>query len=655
MVVEEARQHTSIAEQTTASVTVIEIDKRISAGADLAGVVDSAAGTVVRRLGGLGDYSSVSIRGSSVQQVQVYLDGVPLNPDGSQSVNLSEFPISTFERVEVYRGNTPPQFAAAPIGGVVNLVTGERKEPTTATIAVGQHQMVRASGTVQRNTDWRKTPSDVLLLGEAFSTQSDFEYFTDSGTIYNTFDDAHRRRKNNDKAQLNTFGRWRLGTERLRLTVSDAFLFREEGVPGPISSTTTTPRLETKRNIVTTQADGRTDSVRWIARLWQQYRGETLNDQDGQIGAGNQESFNEYDTTGVMAHSDWTATSWLVPGATISVRKDRFKLTDQLTDTVADPRRRIALNASISTNSWAWKDQIQCTPVIQFSWFNNEHLGTVPFGDSALAPEDQKTIFSADPRIGVRVEPSSIDGLTLKANAGSYLRPPDFTELFGDRGGIIGNSALVPEEGSQWDGGVRYVNQTASLIQASTEATYFWKSAENQILLIQNSQRTSLPVNFGKTHTDGVELAITLNLGGWLDSQSTGTWTRTENRSASHDVNGKQLPGIPKWEAYQGTSVHWEDRVRLGHTYSYTAGNYWDAPNFFLAGPRAIHGLFVRGSHHNFSLEASILNVLNDTDVLMDRNPLSDQDNTSIVQPMTDFIGYPLPGRTWLLTMKWAA
>ena len=655
MVVEEARQHTSIAEQTTASVTVIEVDKRISAGADLAGVVDSAAGTVVRRLGGLGDYSSVSIRGSSVQQVQVYLDGVPLNPDGSQSINLSEFPISTFERVEVYRGNTPPQFASAPIGGVVNLVTGKRTEPTTATIAVGQHQMFRASGTVQRNTEWRKTPSDVLLLGEAFSTQADFEYFTDSGTIYNTFDDARLRRQNNDKAQLNSFGRWRLGTDRLRLTVSDAFLFREEGVPGPINSTTITPRLETQRNIVTTQVDGRTDSVRWIARLWQQYRGETFADRNGEIGAGNQASFNKYDTIGVMSHADWTVGSWLVPGATVSVRRDRFQLTDLLTDTVKDPRKRLAINGSISANAWAWKDQIQCTPVMQFSWFNNEQLGTIPFGDSALAPEDQKTIFSADPRIGVRVDPSAIDGLTLKANAGSYLRPPNFTELFGDRGGTIGNSELVPEEGMQWDGGLRYVHQTKSFVQASAEATYFSKSAENQILFIQNGQRTSLPVNFGKTHTDGVELAITLNLGDWLDSQSTGTWTRTENQSASHDVNGKQLPGIPRWEAYQGTSVHWEDRVRFGHTYSYTAGNYWDAPNFFLAGPRAIHGLFARASHHNFSLEASILNLLNDTDVLMDRNPLSDQDNTSIVQPMTDFIGYPLPGRTWLLTMKWAA
>ena len=110
---------------TSASVTVVAVDETLSAAEDVAGVVESASGTVVRRLGGLGDYAAVSIRGSSFRQVQVYLDGVPLNPDGSSAVNLSELPLSAFSRVEIYRGNAPPRFGAAPIGGVLNLVTAD--------------------------------------------------------------------------------------------------------------------------------------------------------------------------------------------------------------------------------------------------------------------------------------------------------------------------------------------------------------------------------------------------------------------------------------------------------------------------------------------------------------------------------------------------
>ena len=123
MVIEEERPDAPDPGAISSSVTVIPVDETLPSGADVGSVVESASGTVVRRLGGLGDYSAVSIRGSSFRQVQVYLDGVPLNPDGSATVNLSELPLSAFERVEIYRGNAPPSFAAAPIGGVCLLYT----------------------------------------------------------------------------------------------------------------------------------------------------------------------------------------------------------------------------------------------------------------------------------------------------------------------------------------------------------------------------------------------------------------------------------------------------------------------------------------------------------------------------------------------------
>ena len=103
MVVRDKRLAAPDAQSTSAAVTVIEVDERIPASWDVGAAVDSASGTTVTRLGGLGDFSAVSIRGSSTRQVQIHLDGIPLNPDGSSSVNLSELPLQAFERVEVYR------------------------------------------------------------------------------------------------------------------------------------------------------------------------------------------------------------------------------------------------------------------------------------------------------------------------------------------------------------------------------------------------------------------------------------------------------------------------------------------------------------------------------------------------------------------------
>ena len=89
---------------TSAAVTVLLPDERVSASADVGSLVESAAGTNVQRLGGIGDFAAVSIRGASLRQVEVFIDGVPLNPDGADVVNLSELPLGAFQRIEVWRG-----------------------------------------------------------------------------------------------------------------------------------------------------------------------------------------------------------------------------------------------------------------------------------------------------------------------------------------------------------------------------------------------------------------------------------------------------------------------------------------------------------------------------------------------------------------------
>jgi vitamin B12 transporter len=648
MVIEAERPDAPDPGATSASVTVIAVDETLSAGSDVASVVESAAGTVVRRLGGLGDYSAVSIRGSSFRQVQITLDGVPLNPDGSAAVNLSELPLSAFTRVEIYRGNAPPSFAAAPIGGVVNLVTGD-VEVSSGSAAVGQYDTARLSGAaVQRGAVLGQT-SEVLALSEVLTTSGDFGYYTDNGTIYNTFDDARLLRDNNDRSQVTTYGRWRLGDERLRLTVMDAFLARQEGLPGHVGVPADSVRLETTRNIATAQVEGSGGLARWSGRIWRQGRLEDYADPDGEVGVGSQDQESRYQTTGVLGHAAVALRPWLLPALTVTARQDRYVLTDRILDATEDPRLRYALGGTLSADAWLLSERLKLSPVLQVSLLNSRLLGDVPFSDTAIAPEGEDLLLSVDPRMGVLLRPTP--WLALKANAGSYLRPPDFTELFGDRGAVIGNTDLVPEEGWQWDAGLRL--EADGRLTGALDAAYFWTHARNQILFVQNSQRTSVPVNFGETHTDGVELAVTGEALSALSSQTTLTWTRSVNRTDSDDVRGNQLPRIPAWELYQGTSLHWDERVRLGHTFSYTAGNYWDATNFFLAAPRAIHGAFLRLGTGRISAEGSVLNLTDRTVVVMDRNPLSDDDDTPILQPLTDFTGYPLPGRTWLLTLRW--
>ena len=89
----------------------------------LSDALADTVGVQVRRFGGLGDFSTVSVRGFSPRQVQVYLDGVPLARADNETVDLSDLPLDAVEHVEVYRGATPLRFAQSGPGGVVNVVT----------------------------------------------------------------------------------------------------------------------------------------------------------------------------------------------------------------------------------------------------------------------------------------------------------------------------------------------------------------------------------------------------------------------------------------------------------------------------------------------------------------------------------------------------
>ena len=69
-------------------------------------------------MGGLGQFSTVSIRGSSAEQVLVLLDGVRLNTGGGGSVDFSTIPLDSIERIEVIRGGGTTLYGSDAIGGV---------------------------------------------------------------------------------------------------------------------------------------------------------------------------------------------------------------------------------------------------------------------------------------------------------------------------------------------------------------------------------------------------------------------------------------------------------------------------------------------------------------------------------------------------------
>lgn len=637
---------------TSASVTVVEVDESLAGSADVAQVLDSVSGTTVVHLGGLGDYSAVSIRGSSLRQVQVYIDGVPLNPDGSEVVNLSELPLQAFDRVLVWRGNAPPAYAASPIGGVVDLHTTERPG-STAAVSGGQHGTLGSFVMSGFEARAGSRPLRGLLLADVFHTRGDFTYFDDNSTIYVPTDDRLRTRDNNEKSQLSTLARLRWGDDRLSLSLQDSLLYRDEGVAGPIQQPAEQASLATLRNLAVAQVEARGVELQGHARLWSTQRQETWDDRLGELGTTAEWERSWLSTQGLHLHGAWIPRPWLVPTLTLSLRRDAYVLADRLSERVEEPRVRWSGGAALAADLRLWADRVTLSPVLQGQWIDNRALGDVPFGDTPVAPDDRQVTLAPTPRLGLLLRPWQ--PLALKANIARNVRPPDLSELFGDRGAVVGNTELSAEKGLTWDVGGRLAWPETGIVDGSLDVAHFWSRTEDLIVLVQNSQRTSIPVNFGLAWVQGLEAALDLDVLGRIDSDTSLTWTLSRNLTPDPSVADNQLPRIPEWELWQATGVHWQEWIRLGHTWSYTSGNYWDATNFYRAAPRSIHGAFLRVQPHRAwpSLELSVLNLTDRIVQVVPRNPLDETDDAWIVDAITDYSGYPLAGRTWLVTVRW--
>ncbi|MGL4723758.1 MAG: TonB-dependent vitamin B12 receptor BtuB [Scandinavium sp.] len=117
----------------------------------LTDVMRRLPGVDIAQSGGMGQKSSLFIRGTNSSHVLILVDGVRLNQAGvSGSSDLSQFPISLVQRIEYIRGPRSAVYGSDAIGGVVNIITTRDKDGTTLNAGVGSHGYQDYNGSTQQ-------------------------------------------------------------------------------------------------------------------------------------------------------------------------------------------------------------------------------------------------------------------------------------------------------------------------------------------------------------------------------------------------------------------------------------------------------------------------------------------------------------------------
>ena len=226
-----------------------------SSGAlSLAEVLGRSTGIRVKRYGGLGSFSTVSIRGSTAGQGLVFLDGVPLNHAVGGAVDMGRLPLSGVESVEVYRGAVPARYGGNSIGGVVHIRTisdsGARPDQLQITAGSFGSAMLTTSAVRQLGS------AQLGGLIDIGRSRNDFRFLDDNGTEYNSRDDAWVERRNSDFKSVRALTHLRAdwGTADLRLR--NAFDLKHQGVPGLGNFQALHTRFDGWRNITEVEVFG---------------------------------------------------------------------------------------------------------------------------------------------------------------------------------------------------------------------------------------------------------------------------------------------------------------------------------------------------------------------------------------------------------------
>jgi iron complex outermembrane receptor protein len=279
-------------------------------------------------------------------------------------------------------------------------------------------------------------------------------------------------------------------------------------------------------------------------------------------------------------------------------------------------------------------------------------------GPTAFAPLPTRWDRVPSPRLTARAALSS--DVSIKTSAGWYVRLPTLTELFGNRGLIIGSPELRPERGPSTDVGMVWAPSKAlgAVDRILVEASAFGTRAKDTIAFVSTLGSVSRAMNVANSQTYGGELVVTARIAHTLSV--TANYTRLVTQQLSEDVNfaNKALPRQPAHAAYARADVTRRlvgRRASLWLDGSYQSTTYLDQANLMTVPARMLAGAGAR-------LElwggiAASLAVENMTDVRIQYLPLDPPprpDLTETPTALADLAGFPLPGRTFYVSLDWS-
>ena len=620
-------------EKIPSFVTVVERSEFENNASTVADVIASTPGVNINVMGGLGNYTEVSIRGSYSNQVQVYIDGMLLNEAIGGAVNLASIPLIQVESVEIWRSGAPAQFGGDAAGGVVNIKTRDNLTlQKTFSLGYGSY-----------NTFTSNTVFNIPMGMSRFhatldysSSDNNFEYMSDNGTMYNKNDDYWARRNNDEFHSTNLLSKFsHVLPSGTQLEFSEHILSNKKNLPGKDNIRYSSSSLETVKNLFQGKVTLNPffhNILRAQPTFYHIYSHERYRDPHGEIGWGIQDNVYNSNAFTFMAPFTVNAGNYAVFNLTPMTKQEYFRPDYKLqseTIPLSSDREYFSLAGDVFFKTS--DERLTITSNLKRDRYFSSYSGEPSILNLKIPGSKFNYMTNSNAGLKLRV----LNNFTVQGNYGDITRVPSLYELFGDRGGTLSNPDLKPEHIYRWDVGGRFWSKKKHLaISGSLECSYFENTYKDLIQWYANDAGFIHPDNVAGSYVKGTEIIwntmifdrLTF-LGNWTFQQSKVT---EEKRKYYRD---KKLPNRPN--NYGNMKLEYPlKEIALFWTFNRKSSYYLDRTN-------QDHKLYPGRTLQDVGISVSLKNGKATCNFIAK--------NVGDVHTF-DIIGMPKPGRSYMIT-----
>jgi iron complex outermembrane receptor protein len=624
-------------EDDTASASVITSDRTPRSAESLPQLLSELPGVTVTRYGSSGSLATLSLRGSSPNQVAVYMDGVPLDSALTGAVDLGMVPLSAVSRIEVYRGTSPLGFGSSAMGGVVALTS-----ETPARSGAGLHSGAGSFATRFGGAELASVGQRLSVVARAalFRTQADFPYDSDNGTLFDPSDDRRLRRENNQLAQIDASLRATLSLGgRRSLALALAGLDRDQGLPARGTARSFEATLARRRAHASLTYVGRDDlgtGGQLRATLYGVGSQQRFADPRGEISFGGpaRTRDNALGTGGTVV-ATWPVAAALHLQGLLDARQEKFWPHDELRADLRPPGSRQFAAAGLSSSLFVDPAALEVLLTLRAEAARDRISPSNLFpGRPAAVVVNNELLPIA--RLGLVASPSS--GLRLRANGGSYARLPTLFERYGNGGNLLGNPRLLPERGESADVGASFA--TGEALRVQLDAALFG-SRSRQLIMLQEGAYFAGFANLARARVLGGELSARAQFLRVAHLYLQATYTDARDRSDNTASRDRRLAGLPALRAYlrpelRALPLGAHVEAGLYGDVELTGARYADPSNLVQQPGRQVFGAGASLAYRPAGLRA-----------LFSAYNLGDARTVDVLE-------YPLPGRSFFVTLEFA-